>query len=335
MNSILCIDPSRSHGALLSRLADESGILMILCHDAAQAREHLDGGEPFILMIVSTGASDHEIGMALLQHARQQEDRATMPIAFIMPDRNLELAHAAFQAGATEVILRSDEDLLRNFILEAANRLPRSVQAGLVLLVEDENCQAEHLQEICLMQGLTVDRCISMEEAVDRLNRADHQIAIIDILLHGLNSGLALVRHIRQLPPPRSLMPILVISGFDDTARRIEALRIGADDFLAKPFAEEEFLWRLQRITQARAGQDGEIPKMAIPDNAFWQQHGLSSRESEICAALIRGFNDKQIAQDLNISFWTVRTHITKIFTKLGVINRRELMARYLPSLGS
>ncbi|MFZ2267432.1 MAG: DNA-binding response regulator [Azonexus sp.] len=335
MNSILCIDASPSYCATLSELASDSGLNAVLCHDAEQACRQLDGTESFILMIVSDDIADDEAGMRLLQHARQKASRATMPIAYVIKNRDLELARAAFQAGATEVVLRSDDEMIRHFILEAANSVQKSLQAGRVLLVEDENCQAEHLREICLMQGLTVDRCISMEEGVECLQRADYQIAIIDILLKGLNSGLMLVRHIRQLPPPRSLMPILVISGFDDAARRIEALRIGADDFLAKPFAEEEFLWRLQKISQPRVNQEAEIPRAALADLSSWQQHGLSSRESEICEALIRGLNDKQIAHDLNISFWTVRSHITKIFTKLGVLNRRELMARHLPSLGN
>lgn len=335
MNSILCIDSSRSYCATLSELASDSGLNAVLCHDAEQARRQLDGTETFILMIISDDIADNASGMHLLQHARQKTNRATMPIAYVIKERDLELARTAFQAGATEVVLRSDDELIRHFILEAANSLQKSLQAGRVLLVEDEICQAEHLQEICLLQGLTVDRCISMEEGVACLQKTDYQIAIIDILLKGLNSGLMLVRHIRQLPPPRSLMPIMVMSGFDDAARRIEALRIGADDFLAKPFSEEEFLWRLQKISQPRAGQESDIPKAAIPDLASWQQHGLSSRESEICEALIRGLNDKQIAHDLNISFWTVRTHITKIFTKLGVLNRRELMARHLPGMSS
>jgi len=335
VNSILCIDSSRSYCATLSGLASDSGLNAVICHDAEQACRQLDGAQTFILMIVSNDIADDETGMRLLRHARQKAKRATMPIAYVIKDRDLELARSALQAGATEIVLRSDEEMIRHFIIEAANSVQKSLQAGRVLLVEDENCQAEHLREICLMQGLSVDRCISMEEGVECLHQADYQFAIIDILLEGLNSGLMLVRHIRQLPPPRSLMPILVISGFDDAARRIEALRIGADDFLAKPFAEEEFLWRLQKISQTRTGHESEIPRAAIPDLAAWQQYGLSSRESEICLELIRGLNDKQIAHDLNISFWTVRSHITKIFTKLGVLNRRELMARHLPGMGS
>jgi DNA-binding NarL/FixJ family response regulator len=320
---------------MLSDLANNSGLRAILCHDAEEARKELDGEEDFILMVVSHELIEHESSMQLLQHARRQDKRASMPIAYVMKERDLELAHTAFQSGATEVVLRSDNEQIRHFILEAANATQKHPQAGRVLLVEDENCQAEHLREICLTEGLTVDRCISMEEGVECLQNADYNVAIIDILLKGISSGLMLVRHIRQLPLPRSLMPILVISGFDDAARRIEALRIGADDFLAKPFAEEEFLWRLQKICQARNASEANLPKTATPDLLSWQQHGLSSRESEICAALIRGLDDKQIAHDLNISFWTVRTHITKIFTKLGVLNRRELMARHLPNLST
>jgi len=335
VNSILCIDPSRSYCAALADWANESGLHAVLCHDVEQARTQLDGSQTFILMIASNNISHHETGIDLLLHARRQINRAMMPIAYIIDDRDIELAQDAFQAGATEVVLRSDHEMIRHFLLEAGNSIQKSLPAGRVLLVEDENCQAEYLEEICVMQGMAVDRCISMEEGVKRLLQTDYQLAIIDILLKGMNSGLMLVRHIRQLPPPRSLMPILVISGFDDAARRIEALRIGADDFLAKPFAEEEFLWRLQRICQPRPCIDAEIAKADIPHLASWQQHGLSSRESEICEALIRGLNDKQIAHDLNISFWTVRTHITKIFTKLGVLNRRELMARHLPNLGA
>lgn len=332
MNSILCIDPSHSYCNELANLASDSGLRAIVCLDAAQARAQLDGPHHFILMIVSHKITDQESGFDLLEQARHQPNRATMPIAYVIENRDIELARDAFQAGATEVVLRSDNEMIRHFILEAANSIQKFLQSGRVLLVEDENCQAEHLEEICQLQGLKVDRCISMEEGVERLQQTEYQVAIIDILLKGLNSGLMLVRHIRQLPPPRSLMPILVISGFEDAARRIEALRIGADDFLAKPFAEEEFLWRLQKITQPRLPQESDVAKAGLPDLTPWQQHGLSGRESEICSALIRGLNDKQIAQDLNISFWTVRTHITKIFTKLGVLNRRELMARHLTS---
>jgi two-component system response regulator FixJ len=129
---------------------------------------------------------------------------------------------------------------------------------------------------------------------------------------------------------------VLVISGFEDRARRIEAFRCGADDFLTKPFFSEEFVWRLRRIMQTDdevnvapvLPANGEVTKISADD---WQNRNLSRRELEVCERLLQGMSDKQISDDLHIAFWTVRTHVRNVFIKLGLINRRELMSRYRP----
>lgn len=285
-------------------------------------------------MVVADGQSA-DVALELVRHARQLGSRDAMPIVYVIHERQLDLAHRAFQAGATEVALHDDTELIRQLVLEAGSLDHKTPLSGRVLLVEDEICQAENMLEICRQQGLAADHCKSAEAGLDYLQKTDYRAAIIDILLEGLNSGLTLVRHIRQTPGTRGQLPILVVSGYAEAARRIEALRAGADDFLAKPFAEEEFVWRLKKITQTRRSPENGSSRITLPDPSSWQQLGLSSRESEICDALVRGLNDKQIAHNLNISFWTVRTHITKIFTKLGVLNRKELMARHLPSIGN
>lgn len=333
MNRVLCVDPSTSYSALVSRLAAESGLEAVLCGQAQEALQRLGDARPYALMIVANRLGDHDSGVDLVRATRLLANRVTMPIVFVMTDRDLELAQVAMQAGATEVVLRADSALLDALITEASNSPLAPIQTGRALLVEDNKSQAEYFRQLCGELGLAVDNCVSMEEGVTRLRLSRYHIAIIDIVLRGVNSGLALIRHIRQLPPPQSLLPILVISGFDDAARRIEALRLGADDFLSKPVAEEEFVWRLQRIIEARSASSPPGLASAVTGQTVWTELGLSARESEICGALVRGANDKQIAADLHISFWTVRTHIGKIFTKLGVINRRELMARYLPGV--
>lgn len=330
MTSILCVEPSASYRALLSQIAASSGAEATLCHDDAAASRCLDSIQPYALMVVANQLNDNESGVGLIRSARLLASRATMPILFIMDERCPDLAFSAMQAGATEVVLRSDSESLSSLMHEFSNPLQKPVQTGRVLLVEDSESQALYVAQLCAALGLGVDRCASVEGGIEYLRKGDYQAAIVDIVLQGMNSGLALVRHIRQLPSPHSRMPVLVMSGFNDAARRIEALRIGADDFLNKPFAEEEFVWRLSRVIQGRLGSRQETHGNASVDVLAWQQRGLSLRESEICKALIQGVNDKQIAADLHISFWTVRTHISSIFTKLGVINRRELMARYL-----
>ena len=336
MASILCVDPSASYRALVAQLAADSGVDIIFCHDTLNAFSHLNDAQHYALMIVANKLDDDETGVDVIRSARLLAHRATMPILFIMTDRDHDLAFSAMQAGATEVVLRSDSTLLGYLINEFSSPLQIPAQTGRVLLVEDSESQADYVKQICITLELGVDRCLSAEEGIECLRQNDnYQIAVVDIVLQGINSGLALVRHIRKLAPPRSRLPILVMSGFNDAARRIEALRAGADDFLNKPFAEEEFVWRLHRIIQASSSNGRENIKLhrRSEDTLAWQQLGLSLREIDVCKALMRGVNDKQIAADLNISFWTVRTHISSIFNKLEVLNRRELMARYLPNL--
>lgn len=334
MPSIICVDPSISYTALVSQLAANAGGALVASHQADEAFTILSGPYPCALLIVANQLDGSQSGVELIRSTRLLANRVTTPILFIMSDRDPELARRALQAGATEVVLRSDSALLDSLIHEHTHPAPGPLQTGRALVVEDSASQADYVTQLCLTLGLAVDRCASMEESVEKLQDTDYQIAIVDIVLQGISSGLSLVRHIRQLPPPRSRLPILVMSGYDDASRRIEALRIGADDFLNKPFSEEEFVWRLHRIIQDRSNNSIENTADTVQPVTPWQDRGLSQRECEICQALIQGVNDKQIAADLKISFWTVRTHIGNIFSKLGVLNRRELMARYLPGTG-
>ena len=55
------------------------------------------------------------------------------------------------------------------------------------------------------------------------------------------------------------------------------------------------------------------------------KKHGLTRRESEICLLVFKGFADHQLASALGISYYTVRTHLKRIFSKLGVASRSEL----------
>jgi DNA-binding CsgD family transcriptional regulator len=65
---------------------------------------------------------------------------------------------------------------------------------------------------------------------------------------------------------------------------------------------------------------------------ALEQAFGLTPREAQICHLLAAGHNDGRIAASLGISYWTVRTHLRKVFTKFDVANRVEL-TRLLLSL--
>lgn len=330
MPTILCIDLSNNYGSTVAQMAKESRLEAKICGSAQEGLDCLASDEAYELMVVVNSVNDDGTGVKLIRSTRLLASRATMPIIWIMAERDLELAHTALQAGATEIYLQSEISQLGGLMSDLSKPLPIPIKAGRVLLVEDDEFQAAFVGLLCNTLGFAVDQCDSVDAGIALLKEHDYQFAVIDILLVGTQSGLTLVRHIRQSTSPHAQLPIMVISSFNDAARRVEALRLGADDFLSKPFSQEEFVWRLQRIMQDRPDSAIENIHLATPVLPTWKRHGLSLRESEICDELIRGVSDKQIAIDLNISFWTVRTHIGKVFNKLGVINRRELMARYI-----
>lgn len=325
--NLLCIDTSASFSALISQIAESAGLNTSVCLDAGSALACINSNQPFAMMIVANQLNDTENGISIIRSARLHANRATMPIIFMMTARDRQLAHTALQSGATEVILRKDIKLLGAMLSEHSSAARIPVQTGRVLLVEDSKSQADYVETLCTALGLKVDRCASAEAGMEHLRNNIYQIAIIDIVLEGIRTGLSLVRHIRQLSPPKSQLPILIMTGFSDTARRIEALRVGADDFINKPFVEDEFVWRIQRIIESSVYKTLCSAEGSSADDLA-DERPLTLRENEICQALMLGVSDKQIANDLGISFWTVRTHIGNIFAKLGVLNRRELMMK-------
>lgn len=368
--SLVCIHPSADFRARVATVATAEGLVLQVLASVEQAVALLASHEPIGLLLVSAGGMDKlaEVefsqsglmqdsddtvdvtGLRLIEEVRLLSHRATLPIACILQDRDLHVARQAFRAGTTEVFEMNDEAGLRGFVREIVREATRerseSALTGRVLLLEDSPSHGAFVTQVCKELGLSVDMVSTVEEGRTLFSTHAYQLAVIDIVLDGVQSGLALVRDIRCKRGIAGRLPVLVMSGFADVSRRIEALRCGASDFLHKPFAEEEFVWRVRRLLQDQATEDSaestenlssagvtvEASSVAMAGESKWRRLGLTAREAQVCDALLGGGADKVIAESLGISFWTVRTHIQRVFAKLGVLNRRELMVRYLSS---
>jgi ATP/maltotriose-dependent transcriptional regulator MalT len=64
-----------------------------------------------------------------------------------------------------------------------------------------------------------------------------------------------------------------------------------------------------------------------IPDDCFFEQYNISSREKEIVPLILQGYTNQKIGDTLFISANTVKTHIRNIYAKFGVKNRYELIS--------
>lgn len=326
---ILFADRAPDRQALYAEKAASLHLGVLPC-PAENAWGQLKGASEELVALIIGPEEPVEDSLRLIEYFRLSPFHASLPIALIIKNHDLAVAKQAMDVGVTEIILASDQKLLDDFLADCAGSLDTPGLSGKALVVEDDEIFAEYVSSLCRTLGFEVHLTDSVEEAIESLKTTSFQIVITDVVLRGTKSGLALLRHIHQ--EYGNKLPVIVMSGFDDLPRRLMALRNGVGDFISKPFAGEELIWRVQRVMQLLAMNDqgmATVDKKNVDNLRSDIAHILSPREYEIFNAIVKGKSDKEIASNLGISYWTVRTHVQQIFAKTGAINRRELMARF------
>jgi len=141
---------------------------------------------------------------------------------------------------------------------------------------------------------------------------------VLDVRMPGM-SGLELQAHLKERG---SRIPILVVTGHGDIAMAVEAMKVGALDFIEKPYRDQVMLENIRQAlevdTQNRLGQDDQ--------EAFRGRFAsLTERQRELIPLLLSGKTSKEIAVVLNISQKTVDFHRAHIFEHLEVNSVLEL----------
>jgi FixJ family two-component response regulator len=112
-------------------------------------------------------------------------------------------------------------------------------------------------------------------------------------------------------------LPIVIITNNDDIQEAINAMKLGAIDFILKPYNEQVLIETIQKcLSEIRVRPAQKIPQ-------------LSKREQDIMALVMEGKLNKQIADELSISISTVEHHRRNIMTKLEAKNMAQLISIY------
>ncbi len=120
-----------------------------------------------------------------------------------------------------------------------------------LLVVEDDQGLAEHLQRALRKQGYAVDHSADGKDALFRAQEYNYDLAIIDLGLPGLD-GLEVVKTLRA---KGKSLPILVLTARAHWRDRVAGLEAGADDYLGKPFVADELLARVAALLRRAAGE--------------------------------------------------------------------------------
>lgn len=131
-----------------------------------------------------------------------------------------------------------------------------SVPAATILVVDDEPPIRRLLRTSLSSQGFGVVEAADGREAAEQIRRSGPDLVILDLGLPDM-SGLDLIRTIRA---GGSSLPILVLSSRSDERGKVEALDLGADDYVTKPFGTAELFARIRAALRHRLQQQGEQP---------------------------------------------------------------------------
>ena len=129
-----------------------------------------------------------------------------------------------------------------------------------LLIVEDDRRTAEFVRRAFREEGWTVDWILDGDEALAAIQATRFDAVVLDIMLAG-RDGLSVLR---QLRAKGNRTPVLLLSARGEVNERVEGLELGADDYLAKPFALAELVARVR--TLARRGQESAPASLRVAD---------------------------------------------------------------------
>lgn len=115
-----------------------------------------------------------------------------------------------------------------------------------ILLVDDQKSLRRSLSLMLLGAGFDTSEAESGGQALEALSQAEYDLVITDLRMDGM-SGIDLLREIRQLRPQ---LPVILITAYGSIESAVDAMRLGAFDYLAKPFSEQDILEKI-RASQA------------------------------------------------------------------------------------
>ena len=189
-----------------------------------------------------------------------------------------------------------------------------------IYVVDDHAAMRRSLDALLVSAGFATCSFSSGEEFLEAADGLDPGILLTDLRMSGMD-GLDLVARLKDR---NREFPAIIMTAHGDVDAAIRALRLGARDFIQKPFREAELLTVLQREAEAlHHSGTSDAARLA----AEVKLAGLSPREFEVVRGLALGQTNKSIAHELALSVRTVEMHRARAMDRLGCRNVAELIA--------
>ena len=190
---------------------------------------------------------------------------------------------------------------------------------AVVYVIDDDDAVRDSLAFLLASAKVSARTFGSVSAFLDAFPTLAPGCVITDVRMPDID-GLELLKRLRAMNPA---LPVIVITGHGDVPMAVEAMKIGAVDFLEKPFDDDALL---TSVRSALNRHEKDAQREAERQDILERIAALSARERQVLGSLIQGHPNKVIAFDLGISPRTVEIYRANVMTKMQANSLSDLV---------
>ena len=218
---------------------------------------------------------------------------------------------------------RNQRGRRRDVSLHIACRIKREFDRwrhrGKVYVIDDDEAMRDSLDFLLGAADFDVTLFESAQHFLDALPGVDFGCVVSDVRMPGIDG----IELLKRMKASRSPFPVLIMTGHGDVPLAVEAMKLGAVDFLEKPFEDDRLIGMIDiALKQAGAGARSEAATLDITARVS----SLSPRERQVMEGLVAGLSNKLIAREYDISPRTIEVYRANVMTKMQASSLSELV---------
>lgn len=192
--------------------------------------------------------------------------------------------------------------------------------AEAIYIVDDDPAVRDALSVVFQLEGFDVSAFDSADSFLDAIQTGKPAPILVDVHMPG-RSGIDLLK---ALNTEHYDAPIFIISGQADIPMAVNAIKLGAHDFIEKPFDADTVVERVRSALSSHRNKGERQTGVMAAD--FPGKTSLTPRELEVLGQITGGASNKEAGRQLGISPRTIEVHRARIMEKLGARNAADLV---------
>jgi two-component system response regulator FixJ len=190
---------------------------------------------------------------------------------------------------------------------------------GKVYVIDDDAAMRDSLDFLLGSADFRVTLFESAQDFLDAVSSIDFGCVVSDVRMPGIDG----IELLKRLKASHSVFPVVIMTGHGDVPLAVEAMKLGAVDFLEKPFEDDRLIGMIDAaLRQAESSVRSEAATLDIAARIAT----LSPRERQVMGGLIAGLSNKLIAKEYEISPRTIEVYRANVMTKMQAGSLSELV---------